>query len=159
VKRLEQRRNHPGPPDEREARSDDRSVGRYVLAAKRVEEGGAAGGARRVARAQGPGGYVVIVGILPQFETHTHDAARMGAGRRSAHHPPDSVAGHAHVKRLEQRRNHPGPPDERETRSDDGSVGRYVLAPKRNDRARKDPRYAHGAAESRCEGPQAHVWP
>jgi hypothetical protein len=51
---------------------------------------GAAGGARSVARAQGPGGYVVIVGILPDRETHAHDAARMGAARRSTHHPPDT---------------------------------------------------------------------
>jgi len=33
---------------------------------------------------------VVIVGILPYRETHAHDAARMGAARRSAHHPPDT---------------------------------------------------------------------
>ena len=57
---------------------------------------GAAGRARGIARAQGPGGYVVIVGILPDVETHTHDAARMGAARRPAPYPPDTAAAQAH---------------------------------------------------------------
>jgi len=38
---------------------------------------------------------VVIVGILPDVETHAHDAARMGAARRSARHPPATARARA----------------------------------------------------------------
>jgi len=38
---------------------------------------------------------VVIVGILPYREATAHDAARMGAARRSARHPPATARARA----------------------------------------------------------------
>ena len=64
----------------------------------------------------------MIVGILPYIAVHAHDAARMGAGRRSAHHPPDTAADRAYAKTFTHAGTSASDRAEREARSDSAIV-------------------------------------
>jgi hypothetical protein len=65
---------------------------------------------------------VVIVGILPDVDALAHHAARMGAGRRSAHHPPETAGDRAYAKSVTHAGTRASDRAEREARSDNEIV-------------------------------------